>query len=188
LPETPKPDDPLFARVGNTLVGSNRVSVEAARAAAGGTGRAVEVHSTALCGEARDVAEGLAGAAAERLRGGGPCALIAGGETTVTVRGSGRGGRNQELALAFALAAERAGLPPRWVFLSGGTDGLDGPTDAAGGLVDPGTCQRVRAAGVDPTALLQDNDSHRALALAGDLLRTGATGTNVADLQVLLME
>jgi hydroxypyruvate reductase len=113
--------------------------------------------------------------------------VLAGGETTVTLRGKGRGGRNQEMALAFALAAERLKLSGDWVFLSGGTDGRDGPTDAAGGVVDPRTLTRIRDAGADPAALLEDNDSYRALTAAGDLLRTGATGTNVADLQVLLI-
>jgi hydroxypyruvate reductase len=187
VPETPKPGDPLFARVGNTLTGGNRLSLEAVRTAAEAAGRSVEVYSTALCGEAREAAGKLVAAAAVRLRNGRSTVLVAGGETTVTLHGSGRGGRNQELALAFALEAERSGLPPRWVCLSGGTDGLDGPTDAAGGLVDPGTLGRVRGAGGDPAALLESNDSHRALGLAGDLLRTGPTGTNVADLQVLLL-
>ncbi|MDQ2694378.1 MAG: DUF4147 domain-containing protein [Pseudomonadota bacterium] len=188
VPETPKPNDPLFARVGNTLIGSNRLSVEAIRKAAAQDGHAVQVYSTALSGEAREEAEKLAKAAADKMHGQRPLALVAGGETTVTLRGSGRGGRNQEMALAFALAAERLNLPPRWVFLSGGTDGRDGPTDAAGGLVDPWTLERMRAAGGDPKALLDNNDSYRALALAGDLLRIGATGTNVADLQVLLID
>ncbi|HXH04041.1 MAG TPA: DUF4147 domain-containing protein [Candidatus Competibacteraceae bacterium] len=183
--DTPKPGDALFARVDNTLVGSNRLSLEAARRAAEALGYAVTLHDTMLCGEAREAAEGLARAALAAGQGG--VALLAGGETTVTLRGSGRGGRNQELALAFVLAAERLSLPPRWAFLSGGTDGRDGPTDAAGGVVDPWTLARIQAAGADPQRLLDDNDSYTALDLAGDLLRSGATGTNVADLQVLLL-
>ncbi len=186
-PETPKPNDLLFSRVGNTLVGSNHMSVEAIQKAAAQGGYAVQVYSTALSGEAREEAEKLAKAAADKIPSHRPLALVAGGETTVTLRGSGRGGRNQEMALAFALAAEQLKLPPRWVFLSGGTDGRDGPTDAAGGLVDPWTLERMRARGGDPKALLHNNDSYRALALADDLLRIGATGTNVADLQVLLI-
>ena len=188
-PETPKPGDPVFARAEATLVGSNGVSLQAMRAAAEAAGRTALVHDDCLTGEAREAAEGFAVAAADRLRqgGAGPVALVAGGETTVTLTGRGRGGRNQEMALAFALAAEHHGLAGRWVFLSGGTDGRDGPTDAAGGLVDPGTLARIRDAGGDAQALLADNDSYRALGLAGDLLVTGATGTNVADLQVLLI-
>ena len=97
----------------------------------------------------------------------------------------GRGGRNQELALRVALGA--APQPGPWLFLSGGTDGRDGPTDAAGGMVDAGTAARVAAAGGDAQALLANNDSFAALELAGDLLITGATGTNVADVQALLL-
>ena len=120
-------------------------------------------------------------------RGKRPLALVASGETTVTVRGSGRGGRNQELALAFAIAAERQSLVAPWVLLSGGTDGIDGPTSAAGGLVDSSTLERMRAAGLDPLAALDDNDSNSALASSDDLLITGATGTNVADVVVGLV-
>ena len=116
-----------------------------------------------------------------------PSAFVAGGETTVSVRGSGLGGRNQEMALAFALDADSRSNNLSWVFLSGGTDGIDGPTDAAGGLVDPGTNARIRSAGYDPRLLLDNNDAYRALNHAGDLLITGATGTNVADLQILLI-
>jgi hydroxypyruvate reductase len=114
-----------------------------------------------------------------------PTALLFGGETTVILRGKGRGGRNQELALRVALSAPQ--ISQDWLFLSGGTDGRDGPTDAAGGVVDSGTAARISAAGQDANKLLADNDSHAALAAAGDLLMTGATGTNVADVQVLLI-
>ena len=115
-------------------------------------------------------------------------AVLAGGETTVTLHGTGRGGRNQELALAFAVHAQTHTLPAAWALLSGGTDGIDGPTDAAGGLVDAETLQRIRSNGGDPQALLDNNDAYRALGLSGDLLTTGATGTNVADLQVVLLD
>jgi hydroxypyruvate reductase len=109
-----------------------------------------------------------------------------GGETTVQITGTGLGGRNQELALRVALGAGAAGWTGPWVFLSGGTDGRDGPTDAAGGLVDHTTLSRMKAAGINPAAILDDNDSYHALKAVGDLLLTGATGTNVADLQVLI--
>ncbi len=114
-------------------------------------------------------------------------AILAGGETTVTLRGAGRGGRNQELALSFAL--ESADGPPgrAWSFLSAGTDGIDGPTDAAGGLVDPLTLDRGIRQGSSPGEALENNDSYAFLAAAGGLLKTGATGTNVADLQILLL-
>jgi hydroxypyruvate reductase len=190
LEETPKPGDPVFERAGSTLIGSNAVSLQAMRKAAADAGFRVVIHDECLRGEAREAAEGFvrAGLAAASAPGGSrPVAVLAGGETTVTLRGKGRGGRNQEMALAFALAAERLKLSGDWVFLSGGTDGRDGPTDAAGGVVDPRTLTRIRDAGADPAALLEDNDSYRALTAAGDLLRTGATGTNVADLQVLLI-
>jgi len=118
-------------------------------------------------------------------QGAGGETLVFGGETTVILRGTGLGGRNQELALRVAMGMPDLGRP--WVFLSGGTDGRDGPTEAAGGIVDARTAGRIRAAGGDPAALLANNDSNRALALAGDLLVTGATGTNVADVQILVL-
>ena len=96
------------------------------------------------------------------------------------------GGRNQELALRVAVLAEKQNWSGDWVFLSGGTDGRDGPTDAAGGLVDGGTLARIRSAGLDPQKVLDNNDSYHGLKAAGDLLITGETGTNVADLQVLI--
>ncbi len=111
--------------------------------------------------------------------------LIFGGETTVTLQGNGLGGRNQELALRVALSMPI--FAREWVFLSGGTDGRDGPTQAAGGIVDAGTRARIVAAGADPEALLANNDSHHALQFSGDLLVTGATGTNVDDVQILLL-
>ena len=188
LEETPKPGDPVFERAGSTLIGSNAVSLRAMRKAAEESRFRVVIHDDCLQGEARQAAEGFVRAGLAASAGGSrPVALLAGGETTVTLRGKGRGGRNQEMALAFALAAQRLNLSGDWVFLSGGTDGRDGPTDAAGGVVDPGTLTRMRDAGADPAALLEDNDSYRALSAGGDLLRTGATGTNVADLQVLLI-
>ena len=131
-----------------------------------------------------EAADAIVSAAANAPKGA-PACLIFGGETTVTLRGNGLGGRNQELALRVALAMPD--LARDWVFLSGGTDGRDGPTDAAGGLVDAGTTGRIRAAGGSPEAMLANNDSHAALKLACDLLVTGATGTNVADLQLLLL-
>jgi len=115
-----------------------------------------------------------------------PLALLAGGETTVNLKGNGKGGRNQEFALAFALAAEKHGLK-NWTLLSGGTDGRDGPTDAAGGMVDANSLQTMISAGINPSAYLDNNDAYHALNSSNDLLITGATGTNVADLQILLL-
>jgi len=165
----------------NTLIGSNRKSLEAMVAAAGPDATITDDHLTG------DVAEAAAGiiAAARQAPKDRPACLIFGGETTVTLRGKGLGGRNQELALRVAM--DMPALGRDWVFLSGGTDGRDGPTEAAGGIVDAGTCDRIRRAGGDPQALLAENDSNRALSLAGDLLVTGATGTNVADVQILLV-
>jgi glycerate 2-kinase len=164
----------------NILIGSNRTSLDAMRAASPvADTRIVSDH---LTGDVADACTDIV-AAAKGWDGRHPACLIFGGETTVILRGTGLGGRNQELALRVALA----GLPGNWVFLSGGTDGRDGPTDAAGGLVDPGSIVRMRAAGADPQELLADNDSHAALAASGDLLRVGATGTNVADVQVLVL-
>jgi hydroxypyruvate reductase len=163
----------------NVLIGSNRKSLEAMQAAAG-AGAAIV--SDRLEGDVADAAAEIF--AAEKSAGDRAC-LIFGGETTVRLQGTGLGGRNQELALRVAMGMPDLGRP--WVFLSGGTDGRDGPTDAAGGVVDAGTVSRIIAAGGDPAALLANNDSHRALSLAGDLLVSGATGTNVADVQVLLL-
>ncbi|MEZ5911431.1 MAG: MOFRL family protein [Paracoccaceae bacterium] len=163
---------PVLPTADNRLIGSNALSVAAMATAAGGA----TVVAEPLTGDV--------GAAAARVLGHGPGLWLFGGETTVVLRGKGRGGRNQELALRLAMLAEARGLASPWVFLSGGTDGRDGPTDAAGALVDDTTLARMRAAGIDPAAHLAENDSYPALKAAGDLLITGATGTNVADLQL----
>ena len=189
IAETPKPGDSLLRAISHKLAGSNSVSLEALRTSIIAAGYQAHTYTNALTGEARDAAAGLVAFTKEvsqRSTSNRRQVLIAGGETTVTLRGSGRGGRNQELALAFACTAGNQ-LPQRWVLLSGGTDGRDGPTDAAGGLVDPWTCQRITAAGGDPVGLLDNNDAYHALGLSGDLLMTGATGTNVADLQIVLL-
>jgi hydroxypyruvate reductase len=116
-----------------------------------------------------------------------PFAIAFGGETTVKLKGTGKGGRNQELALRFAVAAENVFLNRPWCFLSGGTDGIDGPTDAAGGLVDNGTLFRIKNKNKSIYELLENNDSYQALRMAEDLILIGATGTNVADLQLLIV-
>lgn len=161
----------------NTLIGSNGQSLRAMLAQAK---EGVIVNDT-LTGDVEDAAKFII----ESARNNSAETLIFGGETTVKIRGDGRGGRNQELALRVAMLAEHENFGD-WVFLSGGTDGRDGPTDAAGGMVDKNTCQRVRDAGKDPIAMLENNDSYAALEAAGDLLITGATGTNVADVQLFL--
>lgn len=167
----------------NILIGSNRQSLDAMRAAA--TGWSAHIVTDALTGDVADAAQTILHAA-RTAQVTTPTALIFGGETTVQINGTGRGGRNQELALRIALAADIP-LPLNWVFLSGGTDGRDGPTDAAGGVVDPGTAQRIAASKNSAQALLANNDSYAALRSSNDLLITGATGTNVADVQVMLL-
>ncbi len=158
------------------IVGSNRISLEAmARAAPDAW-----LDPAPLVGDVADAALRVAEAA--RRVG----TTLWGGETTVTLRGGGRGGRNQELALRVAVALE--GMNRSWTFLAAGTDGRDGPTDAAGAVVDGGTLSRIGAAGFDPDQALARNDSYPALDAAGDLLRTGGTGTNVADLAILRVE
>jgi hydroxypyruvate reductase len=160
------------------IVGSNRMSVEAMAHAA----PRARVEAAPLVGDVAEAAARVARAARS-----GPGTTLWGGETTVVLRGDGLGGRNQELALRVALRLEGLGVP--WAFLAGGTDGRDGPTDAAGAVVgggpEGGTVARIRAAGIDPRAALARNDSHPALDAAGDLLRIGGTGTNVADLAIL---
>lgn len=188
LPETPKPGDPLFARVANVLVGTGRVAAEAARAEGEALGYQGLILTTTLAGEAREVGKVVAAVAREVVRFGRPVGrpglLVAAGETTVTVRGPGKGGRNQELVLAAARGI--AGIPGV-VICALGTDGRDGPTDAAGGMVDGGTVARMQGRGIDAREALAQNDSYRALAAAGDLVVTGPTGTNVADLCLVLV-
>lgn len=165
--------EPVEPRTGRVLsAGDGATAARAAAEAGAAKGIPTRVTTTSLQGEA-------AGAALRALDGvaDGEVGVLA-GETTVTVRGAGRGGRNQEAALAGAVAlAGRSGA-----FLTFGTDGVDGPTDAAGAYVDGSTAGRIRRAGIDPHAALHDNDSHTALAASASLLRTGPTGVNVADL------
>jgi len=173
-----RPDAPGTLRAPEAelrLIGSNALSLQAMATAAPGA----MVFPEPLVGD-------VAAAARRIVERTGPGTWLFGGETTVRLTGDGLGGRNQELALRVALEAERAGWRAGWVFLSGGTDGRDGPTDAAGALVDHATLERIRDAGIDPQEALGRNDSYHALKAAGDLLITGATGTNVADLQVLM--
>jgi glycerate 2-kinase len=183
LPDTPKPGDPLFDRVQNVIVGSNRLAAEAAVAAAEAHGFHALLLSTFVEGEAREVARVAAALAKELVAHDRPvprpACLVWGGETTVTVRGQGKGGRNQELALAASLALE--GLP-NVVLVALGTDGTDGPTDAAGAVVTGETVARARALGLDAAAYLENNDAYPFFDALGDLIRTGPTGTNVNDL------
>jgi hydroxypyruvate reductase len=189
IPETPKPDDPVFRHVTNVVIGNNRLVVDAAADEAVRLGYGPHVLTRSLDGEAREVAVRLVALAREIRAGRGPVAapacVIAAGETTVTVRGRGRGGRCQEFALAAALAMDGV---DGMVALAAGTDGTDGPTDAAGGIVDGASAGRARALGQDPRARLEDNDANPMLDALGDLVTTGPTNTNLLDLYLLLVE
>jgi hydroxypyruvate reductase len=180
IEETPKPGDAVLARVENRVIGNNTLVASAAMARATALGYRATLLTRSLEGEARDVARDLVGRAASLPP---PACLIAAGETTVTVRGRGRGGRCQEFALAAALAIRGRG---DLTVLAGGTDGTDGPTDAAGGVVDGDTVNRMTAASVDGRAALDDNDANPALAASGDLLVSGPTCTNLLDLYIVL--
>jgi hydroxypyruvate reductase len=182
--ETPKSLD----NVETHIIGSVRVAADAAAAAAARLGYRPLMLTTTLDCEAREAGRFMAAIAREVQASGqpvaAPCAIVLGGETVVTVTGDGLGGRNQELALAAAIELEgSAGV----VIASVGTDGTDGPNDAAGGVVDGSTASRMRANGIDPLAALQNNDAYHALAAAGDLLKTGPTGTNVNDVSLALV-
>ncbi len=166
----PKPDA--------ALVGSNAISLQAMARAA--TLPAI-LSEAPLIGNVKAAASRILDEAQALPKG---AALLFGGETTVTLTGGGMGGRNQELALRVALEAEKRGISDEWMFLSGGTDGRDGPTDAAGAIVDHTSLTRMRGAGADPAKHLAESDSYHALKASGDLLMTDATGTNVADLQI----
>ena len=178
IQETPKPGDPLFERVANVVIGNNALVTDAAAATARRLGYRTDLATRELQGEARDVAREFV-ARARRLP---PSAcLIAGGETTVTVRRPGTAGRCQEIALAAALALEPT---DRITILAAGTDGTDGPTDATGAIVDAGSIARGSAAGADARRALADNDAYRFLRASDDLLVSGPTRTNLLDLYV----
>ncbi|MCD6480516.1 glycerate kinase [Candidatus Bathyarchaeota archaeon] len=185
--ETPKPGDPLFTRVLNVVVANNYTAASAALSRAESLGYRALLLSTRVEGEAR-VIGGLYASIAQEIFSTGhplkpPAAIIAGGETTVTVRGPGRGGRNQELALASALWLR--GLNA--LVASMATDGVDGPTDAAGALADGMTVERAEALGIDPLQHLNRNDSYNFFKPLGDLIETGPTGTNVNDIAIILV-
>ncbi|MGH0034830.1 MAG: glycerate kinase type-2 family protein [Myxococcota bacterium] len=182
--ESPKPGDPVFARVRHTIVASNADARAAALAEARRRGLAAVDLGECLEGEARDAARELVRQARARRRAE-PLVAVAGGETTVTVLGDGLGGRSQELALAAAL--ELNGEDGIGV-LAVGTDGTDGPTDAAGAYADPGSAQRGRRAGVDPVKSLERNDAYGFFDREGGIVRSGPTGTNVMDLVLIYVD
>jgi hydroxypyruvate reductase len=183
--ETPKPGDPIFAHVENLIVGSNQKALEAAAAKAKALGYRTLILASTIEGETRDVAR-MHAAIARQIRQYGqpvkpPACVISGGETTVTIRGQGKGGRNQEFALAAAI--DITGLE-NTLILSAGTDGTDGPTDAAGAIADGETCSRSK---IDAAQSLAQNDSYPFFEKLGDLVITGSTGTNVMDLHLMLV-
>ena len=187
--ETPKPGDPLFRRVVTRVIGSNRWTVESAAQEARRQGLQPLVLTSYLEGEAREASRALVAILRECVEtgtpAGTPVCLVAGGETTVTVRGDGAGGRNQELVLAAAEPLSR--FPAHAVVASLATDGIDGASHAAGGVVDQETLRRARQQGLPPpAAYLAQSDSSNFLGALGDLIVTGPTGTNVVDLTVLL--
>jgi glycerate 2-kinase len=186
LPETPASGDARLARAVARVIGAQRGALEGAESAARRLGYHVHVVREPVTGEARDTAvahvQRVASAAQTLPR---PLCVISSGETTVTVRGTGRGGRNQEFALAMAGVLDMLG--GRVAAASIGTDGIDGPTDAAGAIVDSSTMQRAHAAGLARESFLNDNDTYVFFERLGDLVKTGPTATNVGDLQVILV-
>jgi len=192
LPETLKAGDPVVGLATNILIGTNQAAVLAARAQANALGYATVALTASLTGEAREVAKALFGIARDIKASGmllrPPACVIAGGETTVTLKGSGKGGRNQELALAFLAELAReddhgAGIH----LLSASTDGSDGPTDAAGAFASATVLAEAEAAGLSLAAHLGDNNSYAYFDAIGRLLKTGPTMTNVCDLQIAII-
>ncbi len=190
IPETPKDDNPAFEKVENIIIGSSRKTLEAAKTKAESFGLQTEVISSKITGEAREVGRWLADKVkefkslkVEKFKN--PLCLISGGETTVTVRGNGLGGRNMELALSFAIEIDGIdGI----TLLSAGTDGTDGPTDATGAIVDGQIVARAKAIGLDPETYLENNDSYNFFKQINELFITGPTGTNVMDIQIIVIE
>ncbi len=192
IPDTPKEGDVIFSQVHNIVIGSNYLALEAARNHAEKLGYNTVILTSTLSGEAKECAKMFhAIGTAIKTRGtplSRPACVLAGGETTVTIRGSGRGGRNQEMALSFLCELtpypeEAEGI----YFLSGGTDGNDGPTDAAGAAASIEVLREAERQGLDPEKFLRNNDSYPFFEQAGGLLKTGPTNTNVCDIQVLLV-
>ena len=188
IDDTPKDGDAIFQHTQDLIVASNDIAARAAERAAQGLGFHTLLLSTFVEGEAREVAKVYAALAKEVLASGRPvprpACIIAGGETTVTVTGQGKGGRNQEMALAGAICIQ--GLD-NVAIVCLATDGTDGPTDASGALADGMTTERARALGLDPWAYLENNDSYRFFARLDDLLLTGPTNTNVNDLALVFV-
>jgi glycerate-2-kinase len=186
--ETPKADDPVFRQVQNVIIGSNIQAVKASRQTAEELGYNTLLLSTFIEGETKDVAKVHAAIAREIINSGNPverpACVISGGETTVTIRGEGLGGRNQEFALAAGIDID--GLE-KVLILSGGTDGTDGPTDAAGAIADGTTMERARKLGLDAELYIHENNSYHFFKQLDDLIITGPTFTNVMDLRLIIV-
>ena len=191
IEDTPKLGDSIFSAVDNFIIANNTLLLDAALRKAIQLGFRTIILASEIEGEAKDIGGFFAAVARETVQRGNPIeppvCILAAGETTVTVRGSGKGGRNQEMALAWAMAMSDRSLPAPCCFASVASDGTDGPTDAAGGLVDTGTCSRAAALGMNPGKSLQANDSYPLLKATGDLIVTGPTYTNLMYLQILLV-
>ena len=188
IEDTPKSDNPAFLKCSQVLVGTNLHALKAAGEAAESLGYRTLILSSKVEGEAREVARFYTAVAKEIIESNypmePPVCVLAGGETTVTIRGDGLGGRNQEFALAAALMIKEL---DNLVVLSGGTDGTDGPTDAAGAIADGATVARALEKGLDPKDYLKRNDSYNLFQKLEDLLITGPTRTNVMDMYMLLV-
>jgi hydroxypyruvate reductase len=187
--ETPKPQEVIFERVYNSLLGSNILALLAAKEEAAAFGFNTLILSSSIEGETREVARLHTAMVKEVISSGNPipvpACILSGGETTVTIKGKGLGGRNQEFVLAGAL--EISGIE-KVVLLSGGTDGTDGPTDATGAVADHTTVQRGKSLGLDPNFHLDHNDAYPFFKKLGDLLITGPTHTNVMDVRIILVD
>lgn len=186
--ETPKPGDPCFERVENIMIATPQASLEAAAEVARKAGVTPVILGDSIEGESRDVALVHAGIARQCAMRGQPekppCVLISGGETTITLKGTGKGGRNTEFLLALAIALD--GMENIYA-LAGDTDGVDGSEDNAGALIYPDTLKRAEEAGLNPKAMLANNDPYGFFKGVGDLLETGPTMTNVNDLRAILI-
>lgn len=188
IPETPKPGNPVFEKIQNLIIASNFSALKTAKEMAESIGYNTIILSSSIEGDTSQAA-GFHAAIAKEIRLSKnpvppPACILSGGETTVKIKGSGLGGRNQEFAL---VAAQEIEGHEDTVILSCGTDGTDGPTDAAGAIADGSTIRRASALGLDAGAYLADNDSYHFFEKTGDLVKTGPTGTNVMDLRIILM-
>jgi hydroxypyruvate reductase len=187
IPDTPLEEDKVFRKVTNIVIGNNRLALDKAKEKAESLGFRTLILTSMLEGEAKEIAKVVASIIKEiqltRTPLDRPACLLMGGEPTVKIEGSGKGGRNQELALAVALSDIRE----QYVFVSFGSDGTDGPTDAAGAIVDNTTLNRAERAGLNAREYLKNNDAYNFFSPLGDLIITGPTGTNVMDVVFALI-